>query len=132
MTKQDIENFIKLCRAFELNPTAAQISKKMTDDFAIHGIFAELLPKPEIKRIREMSLQLGGTPELQETRRRQCAVMLICMSDTRKRYIEKVRSVSKKEAETEFVCVNCGNVHIAVNKPETCACDAPKYIKNIL
>jgi len=132
MTKENIENFIKLCKVFELNPTAAQISKKMTDNFATHGIFAELLSKPEIKRIREMLSTLSNDPDLYELRRRQCAVMLICMSDTRKRYIEKVRSVSKKEAETEFVCVNCGNVQIAVNKPETCSCDGAKYIKNIL
>jgi rubrerythrin len=132
MTKENIENFIKLCKAFELNPPAAQISKKMTDDFATHGIFAELLPKPEIKRIREMLSTLSNDPELYELRRRQCAVMLICMSDTRKRYIEKVKSAPKENLQIEFVCVNCGNVHIAVNKPETCACDVPKYIKNIL
>jgi len=132
MTKQDIENFIKLCKAFELNPTVSQISPIMVKAFKENGLF-DLLPIERKEGLKKLFEGYKSRPEVYGDLIGRSAIMLICMSDKRKAYIEAVKDAPKESLTVEYVCLNCGNLCNAVNAPEKQGCcTVEKYIKNIL
>jgi len=132
MTKQDIENFITLCKTFELNPTVSQISPVMVKAFKENGLF-DLLTTERKDGLKKLFEGYKSKPEVYGDLIGRSAIMLICMSDKRKAYIEAVKDAPKESLATEYVCLNCGNLHHSINAPEKQGCcTVEKYIKNIL
>jgi len=132
MTKQDIENFIALCKAFELNPTVSQISTEMIAEFKKHELFY-LLPEKARDNLKKLFSHLLPDEIAFGRAIGKAGIMLLCMSDERAAQLAAVKDAPKESLTTEYVCLNCGNLHHSINAPEKQGCcTVEKYIKNIL
>jgi rubrerythrin len=132
MERENLLNFITLCKSFELNPTVSQISPIMVKAFKDAKLF-DLLPIERREYLKELFSDLKDDKELYGRRIGQSAIMLLCMSDKRTRQIAAVQDAPKENNTIEFVCINCGTLTNSVNAPEKQGCcDKEKYIKNII
>jgi len=78
MTKQDIENFIALCKAFELNPTVSQISPIMVKAFKDNGLF-DLLPTERKEGLKKLFEGYKSKPDVYGDLIGRAGIVFICM-----------------------------------------------------
>jgi len=132
MTKEDIENFIKLCKAFELNPTVSQISPVMVKAFKDNGLF-DLLPTERKEGLKKLFEGYKSKHEVYSDLIGRAGIVFICMGSQRAAFIQSVKDAPKESLTSEYVCLNCGNLCNSINAPEKQGCcTVEKYIKNIL
>lgn len=130
MEKENLLNFITLCKSFELNPTVNQISPIMVKAFKDAKLF-DLLPIERREYLKELFSDLKDDKELYGRRIGQSAIMLLCMSEERAAQIAAVQDAPKENNTIEFVCINCGNIVTHENAPTNQGCCThEKYIKN--
>jgi len=129
MTKENLIQFIELCKAFELNPTVNQIGSEMVKAFKDAKLF-DLLPIERRDYLKELFSGLKSNPTLYGEHIGKSAIVLLCMSDKKAAQIAAVQDAPKENNTIEFVCINCGNIvnHESAPTKQGC-CTHEKYIK---
>lgn len=109
MERENLLNFIELCKAFELNPTVNQISPVMVAAFTDAKLF-DLLPLERRNHLKELFSNLLPDKKTFGEAIGKSGIMLLCMSDNRAAQIAAVQDAPKENNTIEFVCINCGNI----------------------
>jgi len=104
----------------------------MVKAFKDNGLF-DLLPIERKEGLKKLFEGYKSNMETYSSLIGRSAIMLICMSDKRAAYIDAIKDAPKESLTSEYVCLNCGNLHNSINAPEKQGCcNTEKYIKNIL